>query len=156
MQQEKQATWKEHPNAQVVRDFFAAFGVADAARMGELVHEDLVWHFPGSSPIAGDWQGVDGILNGIRAVAMTLRDGKGGFELLEVTANEHCALSVHRDFYTGPDNQLDLRYVLYIQMKDGKMAEVWEIPFDLPENDRFNNKQAGALAKRLATSVSTK
>lgn len=31
------------------------------------------------------------------------------------------------------------------------MAEVWEIPFDLNENDRFNNKQVGAMARRLAT-----
>ena len=67
-----------------------------------------------------------------------------------MTANEHCALSVHRDFYDGPDNHLNLRYVLYIRMEDSKMAEVWEIPFDLHENDRFNNKQAGAMAKRLA------
>ncbi len=155
MQQENQTMWKEHPNAQVVRDFFAAFGTADAARMRELVREDLVWHFPGASPIAGDWRGVDGILNGIRAVAMALRDGQGGFELLEVTANEHCALSVHRDFYDGPDNHLNLRYVLYVRIEGGKMTEVWEIPFDLQENDRFNNKQAGMIAKRVAAPVQT-
>ncbi len=35
------------------------------------------------------------------------------------------------------------------------MAEVWEIPFDLHENDRFNNKQAGAMAKKLAVPVQT-
>src|SRR5579875_1396713 len=137
MQLSGNVTWKEHPNAQVIRDFFDAFGKADAARMHEFVRDDLVWHFPGNSPIAGDWKGVDGILNGIRAVAMALRDGKGGFELLEVTANEQCAISIHRDFYDGPDNRLDLRYMLYVQMEDGKMTEVWEIPFDLNENDRF-------------------
>jgi ketosteroid isomerase-like protein len=104
MQPNNNPTWKEHPNAQVIRDFFDAFGTADAARIQQLVSDNLIWHFPGNSPIAGDWKGVDGVLNGIRAIAMALRDGKGGFELLEVTANEHCALSVHRDFYDGPDN----------------------------------------------------
>ncbi len=151
MQSNNNVIWKEHLNAQVIRDFFTAFGTADAARMQELVDDNLVWHFPGNSPIAGDWKGVDGVLNGIRAVAMALRDGKGGFELLEVTANEHCALSVHRDFYDGPDNRLDLRYVLYVRMENGKMAEVWEIPFDLNENDRFQNRQAGLMAKKLVT-----
>lgn len=50
MQSETYTMWKEHPNAQIVRDFFAAFGTADAARMRELIREDLVWHFPGDSP----------------------------------------------------------------------------------------------------------
>jgi hypothetical protein len=36
-------------------------------------------------------------------------------------------------------------------MENGKMAEVWEIPFDLNENDRFQNKQAGLMAKKLVT-----
>ena len=82
---------------------------------------------------------------------MILRDrGHGGFELLEVTANDRCALSIHRDFYDDPDNSLNLHYILYVRMEDGKIAEVWEIPFDLYENDRFNNKLAGALARRVA------
>jgi hypothetical protein len=104
-----------------------------------------------ASQCAGGTRFLYGLWNGIRAIAMALRDGKGGFELLEVTANEQCALSVHCDFYDGPDNHLNLRYVLYVRMENGKMVEVWEIPFDLNENDRFNNKQAGVMAKRFAT-----
>lgn len=33
-------------------------------------------------------------------------------------------------------------------MVDGRMAEVWEIPFDLYENDRFQGKQAERLLQQ--------
>jgi ketosteroid isomerase-like protein len=148
-----QAQWQEHPNAQVIRDFFTAFGTADAARLGALMTDDFVWHFPGSSPISGDWHGVDGLLTGIRAIAMTLGDGHNGFELLQVTANEQCAISVHRDYYDGPNNHFDLRFVIYVRMEQGKIAEAWEIPFDLHESDRYFGTQAGVITRRHAAAA---
>jgi uncharacterized protein len=142
----------EHPNAGLMRDFFDAFGAADRERLSRLMAPDLVWHFPGHSPISGEWKGVDGLLTGIRAIAMTLGRGNNGFELLRVLAGEDCAVTIHRDFYTGDDNHLDLRYALYVRIEDGKLAEVWEVPFDQAENDRYMAVQAAALARDNSTS----
>jgi ketosteroid isomerase-like protein len=142
----------EHPNARLMRDFFDAFGAADRERLSRLMAPDLVWHFPGQSPISGEWKGVDGLLTGIRAIAMTLGRGNNGFELLRVLAGEDCAVTIHRDFYTGDDNHLDLRYALYVRIEDGKLAEVWEVPFDQAENDRYMAVQAAALARDNSTS----
>jgi ketosteroid isomerase-like protein len=137
----------EHPNASLLRDFFDAFGAADRHRLAELVTPDLVWHFPGHSPISGDWHGVDGLLDGIRAIAMSLGQGKNGFELQHVLATDDLAVTIHRDFYTGEDNSLDLRYVLVVHLAGGRMTEVWEIPFDQAENDRYMAVQAASLAR---------
>jgi uncharacterized protein len=137
----------EHPNARLMRDFFDAFGAADRERLGELMAPGLVWHFPGHSPISGEWVGVDGLLSGIRAIAMTLGGGNNGFELLQVLAGEDCAVTIHRDFYTADDNHLDLLYALYVRIENGRMVEVWEIPFDQSENDRYYAAQAAALAR---------
>jgi ketosteroid isomerase-like protein len=136
----------EHPNAKVLRDFFAAFGTADRQRLAELTTPDMVWHFPDNSPISGDWQGIEGLLGGIRATAMALGRGHNGFEPLHVYADDTTAVTIHRDYYTGDDNTLDLRYVLHVRMDAGKMAEVWEIPFDQAENDRYMAVQARNLA----------
>jgi uncharacterized protein len=133
-------------HAQVIREFFDAFGAADAARLQAITTDDFVWHFPGTSPIAGDWRGVDGLLQGIRVVAMTLGAGQNGFELQDIFANDRAAMSVHRDFFTGAGNHLDLRYAIYYRFVAGKIAEAWEIPFDLAENDRYYGIQAKALA----------
>jgi uncharacterized protein len=143
-------TSTEHPNAALMRDFFAAFGEADRERLAQLMSPDLVWHFPGTSAIAGAWRGVDGLLDGIRAIAMTLGRGNNRFELLHVTAGDGFALTVHRDFYSADDNQLDLRYVLYVRIEDGRMLEVWEVPFDQAENDRYYAVQSAALARHEA------
>jgi ketosteroid isomerase-like protein len=135
---------------EILRGFFDAFGAADRDRLADLVTSDFVWHFPGSSPISGDWRGLDGLLNGIRATAMALGDGHNGFELLHVYADDTSAVSVHRDYFTGVGNRLDLRFMLYVRMEAGRMAEVWEIPFDQAENDRYFAVQARALAARAA------
>ena len=73
-----------------------------------------------------------------------------GFELLHVFAGDDAAVTVHRDYYTGAGNQLDLRYVLFVQMAGGRMDEVWEIPFDQAENDRYVAVQAASLARSVA------
>lgn len=138
----------EHPNARLLRDFFVAFGAADRNRLAQLLTADFVWHFPGTSAIAGDWRGVDGLLGGIRGIAMTLGDGHNGFELLDVLATDHSAVTLHRDYYRGPGNHFDLRFVIYVRVEGGKMAEAWELPFDPHESDRYHNRQAGALAQR--------
>lgn len=137
----------EHPNAHVLRRFFAAFAGPDRDELGACVTSDFVWHFPGRSPISGDWYGLEGVLGGIREIAMTLGRGRGGFELLHVFADDACAVSIHRDYYTGDDNHFDLRYVLYARMAGGRMTEVWEVPFDQAENDRYYAVQAAGLAQ---------
>jgi len=155
MQQVTQEPHTEHPNARVLRDFFAAFGAADRDRLRALMADDLVWHFPGTSPISGDWRGVDGLVDGIRATAMALGRGNNGFELLHVYADDASAVTIHRDYYTDDDNHLDLRYVLFVRMNGGKMAEVWEVPFDQAENDRYMGVQAGTLARGIAGATTT-
>ena len=48
-----------HPNEDLVRRGFAAFGTGDMATLGELFADDIVWHIGGRSPIAGDYKGKD-------------------------------------------------------------------------------------------------
>lgn len=141
---------QEHPNVALIREFFDVFGRADEARLHEIMASDILWHMPGKSPIAGDWAGVDGILNGIRATALRLGDGTYGFELLHVFADEERAVSVHRDFYTGEGNHFDLRFMIFYDIRDGQIAELWEVPFDQYECDRFFNLQEERLSKRSA------
>ena len=140
----------EHPNAALMRRFFAAFGTADRDELADCVTDDFRYHFPGTSAYAGDFDGIEGLLSGVRTVAMTLGRGHNGFELLHVLADDTCAVTIHRDYYTGDDNHLDLRYVLFIDIVDGRMSEVWEIPFDQAENDRYVSVQAATLAKLTA------
>lgn len=137
-------------NADIVERFFAAFAAGDQEAIGGMIAEDMVWSFPGDSPIAGDWVGVDGLVNGIRATAMRLGDGKHGFELLRVYSNEDGAISIHRDFYTGDDGAFDLRYLIVFTIEDGVITRAEEIPSDQFVSDRYWNWRAAEVAKRYA------
>ena len=108
------------------------------------------WTFPGSSPISGTFIGVDGLLDGIRAIAMTLGQGINGFELLEVYANDHSAVTIHRDFSTDPDHSFDQRYLLFVTFDDGRIATVHEVPFDQAASDAFWADRAASFARANA------
>ena len=47
-------------------------------------------------------------------------------------------------------NHFDLRNLLYVWMDQGRMADVWVVPLDQAQNDRYLTVQSGALARRAA------
>ena len=141
----------EHSNADVMREFFGAFGAADRDKLADLCASEMRWTVPGSSPISGTFVGVDGLLDGIRAIAMTLGQGINGFELLEVYANDHSAVTIHRDFSTDPEHPFDQRYVLFVTFQDGRIALVHEVPFDQAASDGFWAERAASFARAHAS-----
>jgi hypothetical protein len=59
-------------NTEVAREAFAAFAARDLERLGQLLDEDITWHTPGNSLLAGDYHGraaVTSYLN--RALELT-------------------------------------------------------------------------------------
>jgi ketosteroid isomerase-like protein len=49
----------ELPNVEIVRRGYAAFNNGDTSALAALIAENVVWHVPGRSLIAGDWPGND-------------------------------------------------------------------------------------------------
>ena len=51
----------DHPNAERLRDFFAAVKERDIQRVAGSISPEAVYHVPGQSVIAGEHAGLDGI-----------------------------------------------------------------------------------------------
>jgi len=52
-----------HPNEDLVRDIFAAFGRGDVdALRSQYLAADACFHYPGRGPLAGDYEGVAQVL----------------------------------------------------------------------------------------------
>jgi hypothetical protein len=51
-----------HPNEDLIRQGYDAFGRGDMDTLRALFDPDIVWHAPGRSQLAGDHQGVDAVL----------------------------------------------------------------------------------------------
>src|SRR6476619_2003548 len=62
----------EAPEAKAVVDEFLArqremYGGGDLAPVEELLADGVVWHVPGTSPIAGDYRGREAVIGYFRA-----------------------------------------------------------------------------------------
>ena len=51
----------DHPNATAYRRTADAFRVGDREALAALIDEDVVWHIPGSGPLAGDIHGREAL-----------------------------------------------------------------------------------------------
>src|SRR5205814_2780451 len=51
-----------HPNEELLRTGYDAFSKGDMDSIRGLFADDIVWHSPGRNPLAGDFRGVDEVL----------------------------------------------------------------------------------------------
>ena len=116
----------EHPNATAYRRTVDAFRTGDFDAIRSLVAEDVVWHVPGRSSMAGEIRGLDEL------VAWLGRLSEYGFTIREhdVFGNdEHvCALS-----YIGarrPGVDVESRVTSVFHYRDGRQVERWFYPDD--------------------------
>ena len=116
----------EHPNALAYRRTADAFRSGDQLGLAALIAVDVVWHVPGTHPMAGDVQGRDHLLEWLGRLRPK------GFWLVEhdVFGNdEHvCALSVMGAQRSGVD--VRTRVVSVFHFRDGQQLERWFYPED--------------------------
>ena len=116
----------EHPNALAYRRTADAFRSADQAVLEQLIANDVVWHVPGTHPMAGDLQGRDQLLPWLKRLRAL------GFWLTEhdVFGNDDhvCALSVMGARRSGVD--VHTRVVSVFHYRDGRQVARWFYPED--------------------------
>jgi uncharacterized protein len=126
-----------HSNADLVRDAIEAFqrGDLDALRH-QYFAEDIRYHIPGRSPIAGDYQGVAQVLamfgRLVELSGNTLR-----VELHDVMASDEHAAALVTIGGERAGRRLQDNTVLTFHIRDGKVAEVWSHQTDMYAVDEF-------------------
>jgi uncharacterized protein len=125
-----------HPNEDLVRRGFAAFGTGDMATLGELFADDIVWHGGGRSPISGDYKGKDEVF-GFFAQLAERAGGTFRIDVHDVLANDEHVVALttgtgQREGKTLSDNGAQVFHV-----KDGKVTETWFLPGDQYADDEF-------------------
>ena len=120
-------TTGEHRNAVAYQRTVDAFRDRDFETLRSLFAEDVVWHVPGGSPMAGEIRGLDELvawLGRLAAYGFTIREH-------DVFGNdEHvCALS-----YIGarrPGVDFEVRVTSVFHFRDGQQVERWFYPEDM-------------------------
>ncbi len=114
-------------NAALLRRYLEALSQGDLDTVKEAFTEDAVWHLPGKSPLAGDHEGPDAILDFLgRSVEIT--GGTFRLELLDVMASEEYGVQWQRITAERDGKRLNEVEAIVCRMREGKIAEVWHRP----------------------------
>ena len=126
----------DHPNAARVRSTYEAFARGDMATLADVFAEDMVWHFPGNHPLAGDHKGRDAVFS-ILAKSGEMSGGTFNIELHDVLANDDHAVAIQLETGSRGGKQLNQLDVEVFHMKDGKITEWWSFAGDQRGEDAF-------------------
>ncbi len=84
-----------HPNEDLVREAFVAFGRGDIDALRDRYFADGIrWHLPGRSPLAGDYDGIGQVMEFFGRI-LELSGGTFRTELRDVVANAEHAVALH-------------------------------------------------------------
>jgi hypothetical protein len=113
-----------HPNEEVARSATEALSKGDLE--GFLSHhtDDVVVHFPGRGPMAGDHRGKDGLAKMFQQ-QMQILDAPPQIENHDILANDDHAVILNKVQASRHGQMLEQQQVVVMHVKDGKIAEVW-------------------------------
>jgi len=125
-----------HPNEELLRRGYEAFGAGDMDTLNELFADDIVWHVGGRSPLAGDYEGKDAVF-AFFAKTMEMTGGTFRIEVHDILANDDhgVAMVVARGEREG--KTLEDRGVQVLHVRDGMATESWFHPGDTYAVDEF-------------------
>lgn len=127
----------DHPNAARLRKGYEAFKTQDLETISDLFADNIVWHVPGTSPLAGDYKGKEEVFGFFMKTA-ELSNGTFAIDIHDVLANDdHGVALVH---VTGERDgkRLDQNQAHIFHMdSDGRATEFWNMAEDLASVDEF-------------------
>jgi ketosteroid isomerase-like protein len=126
-----------HPNEELVREGFAAFGRGDVdALQHKFFAEGVRYHVPGRSALGGDYEGVAQVLEWLGR-QFELSAGTIRAEVHDVVANDEHAVALFTVRGERAGKQVEDNSVQVFHFRDGKVSEVWSHPADLYAMDEF-------------------
>jgi ketosteroid isomerase-like protein len=129
-----------HPHAQLVREFhdrqnrFYAGG--EQGPVAAMLTEDVTWHVPGLSAIAGDHQGRDEVLRHF-ARRRELADATFRIDVRGVLADDDRAVILAGGEAELGGERCSWGTVGVFRVADGRIAECWVMPHDQQAFDRI-------------------
>lgn len=122
-------------NAELVRRGYDAFIAADIEWLNEHLHENVIWHVPGKSQLAGDYKGREAVLAFFaKSVTVALPD----FEIHDVLASEDHVVALLSITWRRNDGETFAdRAVQIYHVAEGQALESWTMDDDLAGFDAF-------------------
>jgi ketosteroid isomerase-like protein len=124
-----------HPNEDLVRRGYAAFGTGDIATLSELFADDVVWHVGGHSPI-GDYMGKEAVL-GFFAQLAERAGGTFRLDIHDVLANDEHVVALVKATAEREGKSLNDNGAQVFHVQGAKVSESWFHSGDQYAGDEF-------------------
>ncbi len=106
------------------------------ATLSDLIAEEVVWHLPGRSPLADDYDGRDATFGYFSQLA-ALSDGTVRANLESIVAEGDTVVARQTNTATRGTRQLNDKACLVFEMRNGHVVEVREYHYDQYAMDEF-------------------
>jgi uncharacterized protein len=118
-----------HANEALLRREYEARASRDDEALSGLLDEDVIWHVPGRSAIAGDYRGLDEVLAYTRR-RRDMVDGTFEITVHDVLANDEHGVVIATGRVTRSGKRFEWRAHGLYRFRDGQIAECWVLPED--------------------------
>jgi ketosteroid isomerase-like protein len=106
-----------------------AYALGDLAGVAELLCDDVVWHVPGESAIAGDHRGREAVLAYL-ALRRSMTDATFRVTVHGVAVIDRRVVQLAGGRAVRDGHELTWETVGVFSVRDGRIAECWLVPFD--------------------------
>ncbi|MFF4583974.1 nuclear transport factor 2 family protein [Streptomyces sp. NPDC001388] len=122
----------EHPHASIVREGYEAFQRGDMDTLRGMMTGDCTHHVPGSHPLAGDYKGIDNIIDGYYSRLYSETGGSFRVELrnIFVDGRGH-AMTVHHVTADRGSKHIDEMGGIVFRIVGDKITDLDECVADL-------------------------
>jgi ketosteroid isomerase-like protein len=132
----------EHENVQRIRDLYRGIAEGDVATFADLIHPDVVWHFPGSSWMAGTRKGIADV--GAMFMELSARtNNRFAPRLRDAVGNGERVVSIVDAHITVDGETFDSPVCVLYEFEGGKVVEVREFIFEAQAGDAFWARHPG-------------
>lgn len=126
----------DHPNAQLLRRLFDAFGRRDGAAVAAMFDHDVVWRVGGRNPMTGVYEGWRAVVRFLRRTTVETDDTYRS-ELRWALADDDRGVAVYGATGRRNGRSLDIDMVLLCTFNDGRIRDVTAAPVDSVAFDEF-------------------
>jgi len=124
-------------NAAIVRRGYEVFNSRDLTELAELFGDNVSWHTPGRSPLAGDAVGRDAVFARLgRYQAETGGTFRADLKRL-LTDEDGRVIGIHHNVAERDGRHLDLYCCVVFELESGRIVDGREHVYDLHAWDEF-------------------
>jgi len=118
-----------HPNAQYIQQVYAAFGRGDMAAVAAAYADDIVQHFPGQGPLAGDFAGKEAVFAWYGRV-FALSNQTFWIKPQSVVADDQHGIVYYQAGAERNGQRREWPGIELYTFRDGKISDLWTVALD--------------------------